>query len=845
MLPFLDSLLADFRISFRRLRQQPGFTAVAVLTLALGLGVNVAIFTLLQAAILQQLPVRSPNELVRLGNNQNCCVNTGLQDDTALFSYDGYVHLRDHVPELASLTAFQASPDVAGIRLGGTSVTEPLPAEFVSANYFTTLGVIPARGRLLEPADDRPGADPVFVMSHRAWQTRFGGNPAVVGAAFLVLGKPMTLVGISDALFFGETVRPDPPAIWLPLGQMPYLRSASSLLDKTDQNWLYAIGRLASGATAPQVERRATQEFKTWLSAQSFLDSDDRKRLDRQRVPVVSAAGGVAYLRDAYGYPLTLLFAMSLVVLLIAAANLANLLLARADPTQAALQTALGASSRRLVQQSLSEGLLLALAGSAASLLVARFAATIAVAMTFAGAQYVPFDVRTNDRVLLFAVGLAVLSGLVFSAAPAWAMSRTHPSDALAGAGRSTKQESWIPRRSLAVVQVALSLVALTVAGLLMKTLTRLELQPLGFQTEDRIVVRIAPAVDASTVQSLAVYYDRMLARLRRMPEVIDATFSLYSPMQGTNWSSRLYLLGQSPDDRRQSSWNRVGPRYFETLGTPVVRGRSIDERDTAAAPHVAVVNEAFVRRFFPRDDPLGHRLGTGGPDHASDYEIVGVAADVKYTDASRPTLPMIFFPALQVRASRDASTPSVATTRSLRMGAVELHVAPGNANLEPALRRAFSEIDPDLTVLRIMPLATQVSLNFRLSRLMATLTAAYGLLALVIAAIGLYGLTSYAVARRTREFGIRMALGADRSRVVRDTVRGALLQTGIGFVVGIQLAVLAASTLGSLLFGVTPRDPTVYIEATLVLTVSSAAAAFVPARRAASVDPARALRSE
>ncbi len=841
----IEAFRDDLRLAARRLAGRPGFVAVAVLTLALGLGANIAIFTLVEATMLQRLPVARPEELVRLGDDDNCCVNSGLQTNYSLFSYKAYLHLRDRLPGLASLAAFQANVQPLGIRRVGTAVTRSIPGKWVSANYFATFGVRAAAGRLLTPKDDEAGAEPVFVMSHRAWVNLFGGELSSVGAPFLVSGQPMTLVGIAADDFFGETVGPDPAAVWLPIGQEPYGRGAASFLHRPDQDWLYLIGRLMPGVPMVQIETQATTALQTWLAAQSFLNADDRQRIDRQHVTVVSAAGGVSLLRYTYARPLTLLFGTSLLVLLIATANLANLLLARTDPAQIAIQTALGASTGRLVLQALSEGVLLSLAGAATGLVVAAFSTRAAVSLTFAGAQYLPLDLHPSPAVVAFAFGLALVTGVLFSAAPALAMARANPGDALSGAGRSTGQRSFLPRRSLVVVQVALSLVLLAGAGLLTESLQRLEEQPLGFSTDGRVVARITPAVPADDLNRLAAYYDRMRARLRQIPGVLDVTYSRYSPMEGNNWQSGITIAGRRPGPRPESSpWNRIGPRYFETLGTRVLRGRTIDERDTADAPRVAVVNEAFGRRFFPDSDPLGRRFGLGGPAHADDYEIVGITEDVKYTAAQQPTRPMIFFPALQVAAYDDPTARSV-QLRSLLMGAVELRVAPGTSNIEPLLRQAFGEIDPDLTVVRVLPMATQVTLNFRLNRLMARLTAAYGLLALAVAAIGLYGVTAYAVARRTREIGVRLALGAGRSRVLADIVRGALLQTGVGLLVGLLPAVLATGALASLLFGVTPRDPVVFSQAALVLLLSAAAAAVIPARRAASIDPARALRME
>ena len=318
---FAETLRDDLRIAARRLAQRPGFTAVAVLTLALGLGANIAIFTLVQATLFQRLPVPRPDELVRMGDDDNCCVNGGLQTSYSLFSYSAYLHLRDRVSELASLAAFQASVPPIGIRRAGTPVTESMPGEFVSGNYFTTFGVRPAAGRLLDASDDRPGAEPVFVMSHRAWLSRFGGDASFVGSSFLVSGKPMTLVGVAAEEFFGDTLRPDPAAVWLPLGQEPYVRAVASLLQRTDQDWLYLIGRMRPGAARQQIEARATTELQAWLAAQSFLNADGRKQIDRQHITVVTASGGVTLLRYTYERPLTLLFATSLLVLLIAAAS--------------------------------------------------------------------------------------------------------------------------------------------------------------------------------------------------------------------------------------------------------------------------------------------------------------------------------------------------------------------------------------------------------------------------------------------------------------------------------------------------------------------------------------------
>jgi predicted permease len=837
-------LRSDLRLALRRLRQAPGFTAVAVLTLTLGLGANTAIFTLVHAAMLQSLPVTRPAELVRLGDDDNCCVNGGLQTSYSLFSHAAYVHLREHTPELAPLAAFQAAVPPVAIRRVGDAVTESVPGELVSADYFTMFGVQPVAGRLLEAADDRPGAEPVFVMSYSTWARRFGADRSLIGAAFLIAGKPMTLAGVAAKEFFGDTIRPYPAAVWLPLGQEPYLRGAASLLARPDQDWLYLIGRMAPGATRSGIEAHVTTELQGWLAAQSFLRDQDRKQIGRQHIRVVAAGSGVQVLRYVFAQPLAVLFVMSGLVLLIASANLANLLVSRTDRQRIAIQTALGCSPGRLVRQSLTEGLLLAVAGAGLGLAVALLAARAIVVLALPDAQNLPLDTSLDFGVLAFAFALAVVTGVVFSAVPAWAMARANPGDSLSRAGRGGEQRSFVPRRSLVVLQVALSLVLLVGAGLLTVSLRRLQLQPLGFETDGRVVARIRPAPPTSDADRLAAYYASMLSRLRQIPGVLSASYSLYSPMEGDNWSSGIGIEGQAAEPRTFSSWNRVGPHYFETMGTRVVRGRSIEERDTASSPRVAVVNEAFVRRFFPDADPLGNHLGIGGPSHSGDFEIVGVTEDVKYTDAERPTRPMLFLPTLQVVSYQDATESSV-QLRSTVMGAVELRLAPGVSRLEPLLHRALAAVDPDLAVVQVLPMASQVSQNFRVNRLMARLTGAYALLALVVAAIGLYGVTAYAVVRRTREIGVRMALGADRPRIVREVLRGALTQTGLGLLVGVPVTLVATRALAALLYGVDPSEPAVFGLATLALVSSASLAAIVPARRAASVDPARALRAD
>jgi predicted permease len=836
----------DIRFALRRLRQQPGFTAVAVMALALGLGANTAIFTLINSVMLQPLPVTRPHELLRLGDTNNCCVNSGLQTNYSLFSYDMLATFREELTEFTDLAGFQANVTATGIRAAEGGAARSLGAAYVTANYFRMFGVQPALGRLLQPGDDDPGAAPVFVMSHQAWRDQFGADPEAVGRTFYVNGTPLTLIGVAVPEFFGEAVRPNPAALWLPIGQERTIRGANSLVGRPETDWLYAIGRVRTGTPASAVGAHATQVLQSWLQGQTFLRDDNRADIPEQRVTVTSAEAGVQLMRARYGQPLLLLLGMSGLVLLITAANLANLLLARADRGQAAIRSALGAGVGRLIRQSMVEGIVLAVAGALVSLFVAAAATQVILATAFPASPLQAFSVTPSVLVMLFSLGLALATGLLFSAAPAWAMARTAPIEALRGSGRNGRDVAFMPRRSLVVVQVTLSLVLLVGAGVLTKSLLRIQSQPLGFDTDGRVVVQVDPPQLAEEPERLAALYDRMRERLRQVPGVTALSYALYSPMEGNNWSSGVTIAGRPPDPESNdtSSWNRVGPDFFETVGTQVVRGRGILPSDTPTSARVAVVNEAFVRRFFPSSEALGRQLGFGGAEHADDYQIVGIVEDVKYTGANAPPRPMVFFPVMQLVEHGSAGWRQT-QGRSTLVRSLVLRVAPGTANLEPGVRRALADVHPDLIVTRILPLVDQVNANFRNDRLLAGLTVAYGGLALALAAIGLYGVTAYGVARQRQEIGIRMALGAGSRSILWMVVRGALVQTSVGLVLGAIAALALVGVLSSLLFEVNARDPWVLAAAAGALLMTSVAAALWPARQAAALDPTRALRAQ
>jgi predicted permease len=547
----------------------------------------------------------------------------------------------------------------------------------------------------------------------------------------------------------------------------------------------------------------------------------------------------VEKLQADYETGLHLLVTLSALLLLIACANIANLLLARgsANRSQIALRLALGAPRHRLIRQVLTESVLLALVGGAAGLYVAYTGTHAILLLAFRGADFVPIDARPSLPVLGFAVLLSLITGIVFGILPAWTASKSDPLDALRGAGRSTADRSSLLQKPLIIAQVAFSIVLLIGAGLVTQSLRNLEDQHFGFVTDGRLIVKVSPGLDGYTADNLAGLYQRLEETMPQIPGVRSASLSWYSPLGGDNANERVYIQGKPPDYRWTApSWDRVGPHYFETIGTRLLRGRAIDERDMPGAPNVAVINETFAGRFFPNDDPIGQHFGMTDLSHSSDYEIVGIVEDAKYQDTRGPAYATFFLSLLQ--------TPPRESFRGW-VGAIELHVAGRPENIESAVRKALADVDPKLSVLSMMSFGEQVARNFNQERLIARLTELFGVLALILACIGLYGVTAYAVARRTNEIGIRMALGADRSNVLGLVLRSALVQLALGLAIGIPAALAGGLLLAHQLYGVKSYDPTILAAAAIVLSGCAILAASVPARRATRVDPIVALRYE
>ncbi len=846
-------MLEDIRYALRQFLKAPGFTITAVLTLALGIGATTAIFTLIHAVLLKSLPVARPSELIRIGDIEDCCINKGMPDDWSLFSTDPYREFRDHTPGFASLAAFQAGRYEIGVRRQGSDhPSEPFEGEFVSGNAFDTFGISAWMGRLLRASDDAKGAPPVAVISYRTWQQKFGSDPTVVGASFLINGQSFTVVGITPPGFFGERLTSDPASFWIPLDDSPIIESGSfNVLDSPELQWLNLIGRLQPGANTKQMEAQLQVELRQFLlSPASKLEKREASLIPKQTLHLSPGGGGVQQMQDQVKDGLHLLMWISAFVLLIACANLANLMLVRATArkAQTSVRSALGAPRSRLVRQALTESVVLAVFGGLAGLVVAYAGARLLVHLV-AGKSYLPISAAPSLPVLAFAFGISLVTGVLFGTAPAWMTAHADPIEALRGANRSTKHSGLWTQKILVVLQAAVSLALLCAAGLLIRSLTNLQHQHFGFDTHNRYVLHVDPQMAGYQADQADVFFRQLHDTLTGIPGVKAVTWSLYSPMEGNNWGNGVYIEGQAPpppgSNFNNSSWDRVSAGYFENIGTKIIEGRGITEQDAAGTQNVAVVNETFARHFFKNGDALGHHFGDLDQKYAGNFEIVGVTEDTQYWDPNSKIRPMFFLAAPQWAKYDDKEEVMFENVSHLEMDSIEIQTAGYVPELEAQVRRALNQVNPNLTMIQFESFADQVKNQFQQQEILVQLTSVFGFLALTLAAIGLYGVTAYAVAQRTSEIGIRMALGADRAGIVQMVLRSAFLQAAVGLAIGMPAAILGGRYMASLLYNVRTWDPVVLVTTTVILAVAALLAAVIPAQRAASVEPMTALRIE
>lgn len=878
-----EGILQDVRVGIRSLLKSPGFTGVALLSLALGIGGNTAIFALIHQVLLRNLPVQGPQQLVAFGTSEFGGIAGGINlgDFGGYFPWDFTRQMQANPGPFQGIAAYGSFSNQVSIRPlvtnGSASTNSPAmlaPANLVSGNYFSVLGAQPLMGRTIVPSDDAtPGSGAVAVLSYHFWQQSLSSDPHIVGKFVSINGTPFEVVGVMRHGFHGIKQKLEPPELWTPISmQAVVLQQPSMLTPHSGLYFLHLFARLSPAATARKAELAQSQN---WLNQQvrngireregANISAERQLEISRVNVPLVPAAHGISLLRSQYGDSLKILMIIVALVLLIACANLANFLLSRATARQHEILTrlALGSSRMRIVRQGLIETFLLSITGGLMGLGVAFAATCSLIAFVSRGNAYVAMSPAPDLNVLLFTLGISLLTGILFGLAPSIHAARIYRGTLSAGA--RTVQSSGGRRarfwpKMLVTVQVTFSLVLLVVAGLFLRTLRNLQDQDYGFERSHLLLADIGEQLAGYRPDQVAALHQTLLDRLSAIPGVRSAALSATPPISAGSWSSNISLSGYTPGPKENmvSILNRVSGQYFETAGIPIVAGRGLTSADKANSLKVAVVSQTLARKYFPKGDAIGRQLTIGIDSVKGPWQIVGIARDTKSGDP-RETDPvrMTYIPMSQI----DRFLP------------VDAAVAAGNGNVakpapreenqdcyahtilirmvgDPAttiadLRAAVAEVDPNLPLLRITTIQDQVSDLISHDELISTLTSLFSLLALLLAAIGLYGVMSYNVVRRTNEIGIRLALGAQATNVLRMIMRESLLLLAIGTGVGLPLAIMATRIIKDQLFAVDAIDPLSFAVAFLVVSLMTVLAGWLPARRAAQVDPVTALRCE
>src|ERR1700689_1626487 len=841
-------LLQDVAYGFRQFRKTPGFTVTVLLTLALGIGANAAIFTLTNAIMLHNLPVTDPRTLIRIGDKDDCCVNSGWSDegDYSLFSTDTYLMLKKNLPEFEELAAMESGyawRPITVRRAGPQTVAKSVIGTFVSGNYFRVFGLSPAVGRLLTDADDRKGAPITAVMSYETWQQDYAGDPHVVGSAFYINTKPATIIGVAPKGFYGDRIDTNPPKYFVPMNAMDSNIGAPYFNDP-DSQWAYIIGRVKPGTSIPALQAKARTLLKQeYAPLKTFTDQRAQKALPLTPVVLSPGGGGIQNMQDGYKDHLQLLQWIAALVLLVACANIANLLLVRGMSRRAELsiRAALGAQRIRIVRQLLTESVLLSGIGGLLGLAISYLGAHALLALAFPDQHNMPVHASPSPLVIGFAFALSLLTGVLFGLAPAVMAARTQPAEALRSNARTTAHGVSFLQRALVVLQASLSLVLLVAAGLFAESLSKAENVNMKLDATNRYIAHINPQAAGYKNTEVEPLYQTIVGRFHSIPGVLKVGLATYTPMEENNWGSGVKVQGE-PDINKGASWVKGTPEYFDSVGTHVVMGRGVTLQDTLNGPPVAVVNQEFVKQFFGKRNPIGHRFGFSGPSKTVQdgaHEIVGVVEDTTYTSVYWKNHTMYFLPLTQhAGVTNDPDNPPD-KDQSLYAGALVIQTARPVAGFEKIVGETLASINPNLTIVKFQTFQQQIDDQFIQERLIARLTSLFGLLALLLAAIGLYGVTAYTVARRTPEIGIRMALGAARSRVIGMVMRGALLQTVAGLAIGVPVAIFCVRYVKSQLYEITGVNVPVMAIAVGVLVLTAAIAGIIPARRAASIDPA------
>lgn len=836
-----DSLLRDLRYSWRGLLKRPAFTFVALTILALGIGANTGIFTLINAVVLKPLPVTRPHELVLFNDSPSEGTRTSDGDVSPgrvdIFSYPEYRYFRDHNSSFQELSAFRSGESRLSVRRTEQSgeAAQRASGHLVSGNYFTVLGVNAMRGRVLTNEDDLPAAQPAAVISDPYWKQKLNGDMQIVGKTILLNGTSFTIVGVMPPEFFGTRVRRSPD-FWLPLAFQPRIELRKSYLEDKTVSWLNMIGRLKPGIPLSQAQAGINVQLRQFLTEQSGsqLSDENRVAIQNSYVSLASGARGLSGLRFFYSQALRMLMVIVALVLLIACANVGNLLLSRAAARQAeiSLRQALGASRARLVRQLLTESLLLAIIGGVVGVLLAQWGVSLLVTRLAATS---PLDVRPDIRVLLFTLGISLVSGVLFGIAPALRATKTDLTSALKEKSVQGRKGRFNLGSALVVAQVAVSLVLLVGAGLFARSLIKLQQEDLGFNRDNVLLASVDTRLAGYKPSELSAVYRQLYDRLSALPNVRSATIASYSPMAGTSTNSTITVRGYTPNKNENMNVADVfiGPNFAETLGVPLLMGREIGLQDTATSAKVGVVNQSFAQAYFHDQNPIGRRITFEEDSDKDDFEIVGVIGDSKYDSAKEQPDKSVFRPILQVEDQQAFAN------------VFELRTLGDPLSLSAEVRAAVAQVNDKLPILSITSLRIQTDDALKQEKLIALLVSFFGLLGLLLSCVGLYGIMAHAVVRRTNEIGIRMALGAERRNIIWMVLKESLLLIAIGLIIGIPAAWAAAHLISSQLFGLKPSDPVTLLMAALLLTVVAALAGYLPARRASRVNPLVALRYE
>jgi predicted permease len=844
-MPGIAELRQDFVYGARLLAKSPGFTCVAVLSLALGIGANTAIFSLIDTVLLKMLPVKDPQQLVALTDPTSGGVNIGTSTGERNFlSTREFEALRDRTQSFSGMLAAQSQLDRNNASIDGKA-GEELRTRLVSGGYFTALGATTSIGRAFTAADERgPGSAPYAVISYEFWQRRFGGSLSALGSRVHIAKADLTIVGVAQPHFLGENVG-EAPDLWIPLDMQPQIMPGRMWLEDDPAHiaekvmWLHVIGRLKPGVSRKQAQANVDVVFKQVVAEEFSKLGQSQPDILKQSLVLHDAGAGVSSLRGNMADPLYVLMAVVALVLVIACANVANLLLARATARQKEMgvRLALGAGRARIIRQFLTESLMLSVAGGVLGSLLAVYGVQLLVALVGDRAGSVALDARPDLRVLFFTIGVSLLTGLIFGLAPAWRSARVSVSGTLKEAGRGiTGSGAKIGAGKILVVgQIALSVMLLIGAGWFIRTLRNLENVDLGYQREKLALVSVDFLSAGYSGKRLPIAYNEVRDRLARIPGVRGVTYSTNGLFSGSESGDKISVEGyksQKPQDLH-ARFDQTGPGYFTTVGIPILLGRDIGPHDVESAEPVCVVNEAFAKFYFGTQNPIGKHMTDEFPDTRQTFTIVGVARDARDHSLRREIFRRFYLSALQPLGG----FPGDMNYEIRTIG------APGA--VIQAARKTILAYDPAIPVGRVQPFMAMLDDNLRQERIVAQLLTIFGGVALLLAAVGLYGVLSYAVAQRTNEIGIRMALGAERGTVVRMVLRETAVLIVIGLAAGVPASLACARLIQSKLFGLKPADPVTLGAALGIMIVVAIASSYLPARRASRVDPLIALRYE